>query len=223
MNSDKGFIKKFPVGTYRLPLSFSYVSNHKPHPTDKTYRSKDIQAIAEVSKMQLVHWTHTKAILPLQDAKGRGGRRVYSYQNLLEALICRELNKFSIQTQVMRDVLNVLRERTWQFVFDIKPDSTESTSENRGSSIEPDRLGGILGVESETKLPILIERECTLWECLRLCGGELQGFYQLIIGKNDDFKPMLAGTDNISEVLAEYPSAFVIDLWNVMGKIILTL
>lgn len=76
---------------------------------ERTYRSRDIQEFG-ISKIQLVHWVQVGAIIPLKDARGRGGRRVYSYQNLVEALICRELAKYSIETHVMRSLLEVLRE-----------------------------------------------------------------------------------------------------------------
>jgi len=75
----------------------------------KTYGSTELQRLAKVSKMQAIHWTQVGAVIPYQDAKGRGSRRVYSWQNLIEMMICRELNRFTIETHVMVIVLLYLR------------------------------------------------------------------------------------------------------------------
>ena len=73
------------------------------------YSSKDIQKKANITKMQALHWTQLGIIVPLHDAHGRGGRREYSHQNLVEAILCRELNDFGIPTNVMGIVLQSLR------------------------------------------------------------------------------------------------------------------
>ena len=75
----------------------------------KTYGSGEIQQIAKITRIQAVHWTEQAAVIPFKDAKGRGGRRVYSWQNLIEFMICRELNRFSIETYIMTAILTWLR------------------------------------------------------------------------------------------------------------------
>lgn len=75
----------------------------------KTYGSTEVQKLAKISKMQAIHWTQVGAVIPLEDAKGRGSRRVYSWQNLIEMMICRELNRLTIETHVMVLVLHMLR------------------------------------------------------------------------------------------------------------------
>ena len=65
--------------------------------------------MAKISKMQIIHWSQIGAVVPFKDAKGRGARRVYSWQNLLEILICRELNKLTVEAHVMAIVLHWLR------------------------------------------------------------------------------------------------------------------
>ena len=78
----------------------------------KTFGSKEVQAIARIDKMQVLHWVQTGAVVPFEDARGRGGRRRFSQQNLVEFVICRELNGFSIETRVMKAVLDYLRRYT---------------------------------------------------------------------------------------------------------------
>lgn len=70
------------------------------------YRSKDIQRIAQVSKDKLVHWTRIGIIKPVKDAEGRGSSRLYSYRNLIEAMICKELNLFNLDTHMMNVIVN---------------------------------------------------------------------------------------------------------------------
>lgn len=72
----------------------------------KVYSSSEIQRIAKISKTQAIHWTQTGVITPLQDAHGRGSRRVYSWSNLVEIMICRELNKYNIGRSLMQSIIS---------------------------------------------------------------------------------------------------------------------
>lgn len=77
----------------------------------KVYTSKDIQQLAKVSHMQISRWAEIGIIIPLEDAKGRGAVRKFSQQNLIEAMICKTLNDFSLSTSTMYGVLSHLRDR----------------------------------------------------------------------------------------------------------------
>jgi hypothetical protein len=85
----------------------------------KTYQSKDIQTITKISKMQLIHWTQQDVILPSVDVRGRGKTRTYDYQNLIEALICRELARLSIGIRLSKELLKWLRKTKWFFYFSL--------------------------------------------------------------------------------------------------------
>ena len=74
----------------------------------KTYSSSEIQRIAKITKMQAIHWTQTGIITPLEDAHGRGSRRVYSWENLIEMMICRELNRFEAGRSIMDMIIGGL-------------------------------------------------------------------------------------------------------------------
>lgn len=76
----------------------------------KTYGSAEIQRIAKISKMQAIHWTQTGVVKPLEDAQGRGSKRVYSWENLIEMMICRELNYFKIERRLMAIVVDRLNQ-----------------------------------------------------------------------------------------------------------------
>jgi hypothetical protein len=101
---------------------------------EKTYSSSEIQRIAKITKMQAIHWTQTGIITPLEDAEGRGSKRVYSWGNLIEMMICRELNRYKIERPVMKSAIRLLNtpanidepppryESYWQF-FKQNPDT----------------------------------------------------------------------------------------------------
>jgi hypothetical protein len=72
---------------------------------EKTYSSSEIQRIAKITKMQAIHWTQTGVITPLQDAHGRGSKRVYSWVNLIEMMICRELNRYNVERSFMKVII----------------------------------------------------------------------------------------------------------------------
>jgi len=91
----------------------------------KTYQSKDIQTITKVSKMQLIHWTQQDVILPSVDVRGRGKMRTYDYQNLIEAMICRELARLSIGIRLSKELLKWLRKTKWNFYFSFDDESWE--------------------------------------------------------------------------------------------------
>jgi len=74
-----------------------------------TYRSKEIQRLIKVSNKQLTHWSSKGAISPLEDAEGRGKRRLYSWQNLIEAMICRELSRYVVEVDFMKHMLEHIR------------------------------------------------------------------------------------------------------------------
>lgn len=77
----------------------------------KFYHSKEIQQKAKVLPMQIKHWTNSGVIIPHEIVRGTGRAHSYSHQNLLEATICRELNHFSMNINVMKDVLGFLRDK----------------------------------------------------------------------------------------------------------------
>lgn len=109
---DKLRITIFDPDNYEKILNAEKKENQRNF---KTFQSKDIQSIAKISKTQLIHWTQQDLIVPLEDIRGRGKVRTYDYQNLVEALICRELSALSVETRYSKEILNWLRKRKWEF------------------------------------------------------------------------------------------------------------
>ena len=84
------------------------------------YSSKEVQKKADVSKIQLIHWSQSGVIIPADDARGRGNRRKYSFQNLVEASICKELNSFRVESNSIKALLENLRaEYVFKIIFEM--------------------------------------------------------------------------------------------------------
>ncbi len=94
------------------------------------FTNKQVQEGAQVTKSRLIHWIGNGAIIPLVDASGRGKARQFSFQNLVETIICRELNSFRTEVSTMTQVLTILREETdsglsLQKIIETYPDHTD--------------------------------------------------------------------------------------------------
>lgn len=239
-----------PLGQIDVDMTHGYMWSYVPDPSgnaDKTYRSTDIQKIAMVTKMQLVHWTQTGAIIPLEDARGRGSRRVYNRQNLMEALICRELSKFSIETHVMHEVLSMLRENTYKFEFSISQDqypppffgnvplnkirSAVLKKLNRDPETEPFTVGKLLGLKffedppEEIKTAYYIDKHHTFWEFVTLYGIDTGALPFLLVSRKEHgkvgkyFDCSLIDDKIIHEKLNETPCSLVIDLIHLLKQV----
>ena len=75
----------------------------------QTYKSSDIHKLAEVSKIQLVHWCNIGAIEPHIADRRRGGVRQFDQQNLIEVVICKKLNALRIPGHAIAKSMKSLR------------------------------------------------------------------------------------------------------------------
>ena len=68
--------------------------------------------VVGITYRQLDYWARTDLVRPaMADAKGSGPRRVYSYRNLLELKIIKQLLDAGIRLEVVREVFKELRSR----------------------------------------------------------------------------------------------------------------
>jgi DNA-binding transcriptional MerR regulator len=68
--------------------------------------------VVGITYRQLDYWARTDLVRPaMADAKGSGTRRMYSYRNLLELKIIKQLLDAGIRLEVVRDVFTELRAR----------------------------------------------------------------------------------------------------------------
>lgn len=76
------------------------------------FSGKRAASIVGISYRQLDYWARTDLIRPcLQDAKGSGSRRQYSYSDLLELKVIKSLLDAGIKLQTVRQVFTYLREQ----------------------------------------------------------------------------------------------------------------
>jgi len=68
------------------------------------FKSREIERMAGVSKIQLVHWINSGAITPLLDDRRRGGVRFFSRENLFEVIICKRLNEWRLPVHTIAEI-----------------------------------------------------------------------------------------------------------------------
>jgi DNA-binding transcriptional MerR regulator len=75
------------------------------------YSGKQASEIVGISYRQLDYWARTDLIRPSgADAKGSGSRRVYTYRDLLELRVIKNLLDAGIRLESVRDVFSYLRD-----------------------------------------------------------------------------------------------------------------
>lgn len=174
----------------------------------KKYHSKAIQKKARVSAIQISHWTKTGVIVPATAVKGTGKMHVFDHQNLIEAMICRELSQYSINIGVMREVLDFLRVKKWLFDIGLAMDhpKTETISD-----------GVVTGTLKSTLKSA--EKHLTIWEFFRLYPQTGMIFLllwkdstsiELPEPKKDEYNMHLI-TRKVLDIVQRCPSAIVIN------------
>lgn len=79
--------------------------------SDEGYSGTKTAAIVGITYRQLDYWTRTGLVRPsLTDAAGSGSRREYSYRDLLELRVIKNLIDAGIKLESVREVFSYLRE-----------------------------------------------------------------------------------------------------------------
>lgn len=79
------------------------------------YLARDVQAIARISKSTLKNWVDVKAIKPIKNRTGRGTKRKFSKENLLDVMVCRELSFIQVKPRYFRSILDsIADEGAWK-------------------------------------------------------------------------------------------------------------
>ncbi len=80
------------------------------NPTE-SYSGTRASEIVGITYRQLDYWTRTGLIVPsLETAKGSGSRRAYSYKDLLELRVVKDLLDAGIKLELVREVFTYLKE-----------------------------------------------------------------------------------------------------------------
>ena len=82
----------------------------KDNPTG-SFSGTRASEIVGITYRQLDYWTRTGLIVPsLETAKGSGSRRAYSYKDLLELRVVKDLLDAGIKLELVREVFTYLKE-----------------------------------------------------------------------------------------------------------------
>ena len=78
---------------------------------EQSYSGKRTAEIVGITYRQLDYWARTDLVRPsLQAAQGSGSRRLYSYRDLLELKVIKNLLDAGIKLESVREVFSYLRE-----------------------------------------------------------------------------------------------------------------
>lgn len=78
---------------------------------EQSYSGKRAAEIVGITYRQLDYWARTDLVRPsLATAKGSGSRRLYSYRDLLELKVIKNLLDSGIKLESVRDVFSYLRD-----------------------------------------------------------------------------------------------------------------
>jgi DNA-binding transcriptional MerR regulator len=197
------------------------------------YGNKQIQRIAKVTKTQILNWTQRGAIIPLKDSKGRGDRRVYSHQNLLEMMLCRELSRLSVETNVMKQLLSQLRVQQWNFEFKACLSEESWMRSGLGTEINDLKLDKDLAKYSFAKTyypetwkkkgyPDRIIRKHTVWEYLELYPNIEDVFFSSWVQQQDNETFVqgyqLCSVMNIDELLSNCTATAIINFGKLLQE-----
>jgi len=79
--------------------------------TEEGYRGPQVCSIIGITYRQLDYWARTGLLRPsLADAKGSGSKRLYSYQDLLELKVIKQLLDAGVSLKSARRAVDCLRE-----------------------------------------------------------------------------------------------------------------
>ena len=82
-----------------------------PGPTDGGFRGPQVCSIVGITYRQLDYWARTDLVRPsLHDAAGSGTQRLYSYRDLVELKVVKNLIDSGVSLQASRRAIEYLRE-----------------------------------------------------------------------------------------------------------------
>src|SRR6202011_4495096 len=82
-----------------------------PKELEEGYRGPQVCAVVGITYRQLDYWARTDLLTPsISEARGSGSRRIYSYSDLLELKVIKQLLDAGVSLQSARRAVECLRE-----------------------------------------------------------------------------------------------------------------
>lgn len=83
----------------------------------KFWESRNIQKFLNITKSQLLHWVQTRRLIkPAIEGKGRGGRSKFSFENLLDLALIKELADFGMELHSVKAIMEG-KKKQWSFTL----------------------------------------------------------------------------------------------------------
>lgn len=77
----------------------------------KTFTSTQVQEKLQLSKTQVYHYVEKGGVIPFIESRGRGGRRKFSLQNIIEFSICKTMQQhMACEIRVVNKVISWLND-----------------------------------------------------------------------------------------------------------------
>jgi hypothetical protein len=74
----------------------------------KLYKAKEVHALTEVGRWELIHWVNKGFITPAENPPGRGKTRYYDFTNLVQIMVCRELARLKMESYMVSYAMKTL-------------------------------------------------------------------------------------------------------------------
>ena len=102
---------------------------------NKIFRNKDIVEITGLTMRQIVNWTDKGLIVPVLEANGAGSKREYSFRNILEIAIIRELFEIGFGIWRVKKIMKEVRKS-----LSLEPDFVDKLSEFSSLKIDTEEI-----------------------------------------------------------------------------------
>jgi len=164
---------------------------------EKEFRAKEICELSGATKSQLSPWVAAGAIKPLRDDPRRGGVRIYSIENLVEAMICKELANYSLPVRTIAETIVTMKEDIYY--------SPAMTGWQKMKK-DPDMLLVLVQTGAAATNPIPPDLFKILFP------GRSQ------TGKNAAYTVSVLTKEHFVEIIKHYSSAIVVDLKKIIKR-----
>jgi len=77
------------------------------HEIRQLFESRHVQEYLDIDKDRLFHWVKTKRLInPAIEGRGRGKKSKFSFENLLDLALTKELTNYGVELNMIKDILS---------------------------------------------------------------------------------------------------------------------
>lgn len=98
--------------------------------TERLYTSSEVREILDISQRRMTHFAEKGLIIPVEDAKGAGSKRLYNHENLFEFALCQMLFDMELGIHLVKGIISDLR-KNQEIRFWVSKDAGKLVSSKR--------------------------------------------------------------------------------------------